>query len=56
SAQQQLVGMDQAVLAIQNISQASGQNVASTRQTETAAQNLHELGVKLKEMLQIYRL
>ncbi|CAB1369452.1 methyl-accepting chemotaxis protein [Denitratisoma oestradiolicum] len=55
SAQQQLVGMDQAVLAIQNIREASSQNVASTRQTEGAAQNLHELGVKLKQLVARYR-
>ncbi|RTL50585.1 MAG: HAMP domain-containing protein [Rhodocyclaceae bacterium] len=55
SAQQQLVGMDQAVLAIQNIREASTQNVASTKQTEAAAQNLHELGVRLKQLVARYR-
>ena len=54
SSQQQLVGMDQAVLAIQNIREASTQNVASTRQTESAAQKLHELGVKLKGLVDQY--
>jgi len=44
SAQQQLVGMDQVALALQNIEQASAQNVASTKQTERAAQNLRDLG------------
>jgi methyl-accepting chemotaxis protein len=55
SAQQQLVGMDQAVLAIQNIRQASAQNVAGTRQAEGAARNLHELGLKLKQLVEAYR-
>lgn len=50
SAQQQLVGMDQAVLAIQNIREASAMNAASTRQAEGAARNLHELGQKLKTL------
>lgn len=52
SAQQQLVGMDQAVLAIKSISHASSRNVESARQAETAAQNLHELGLKLKQLVE----
>ncbi len=55
SAQQQLIGMDQSVLAIQNIREASSQNVASTRQAEAAAQRLHQLGVKLKALLDQYK-
>ena len=55
SAQQQLVGMDQVALAMQNINQASVQNVASTKQAETAAQNLHGLGQKLKLLVEQYR-
>jgi methyl-accepting chemotaxis protein len=54
SAQQQLVGMDQVVMAMQNIEQASAQNAASTKQTENAAQNLHDLGVKLKQVAEQY--
>jgi methyl-accepting chemotaxis protein len=54
SAQQQLAGMDQVALAMQNINQASNQNVASTRQAEGAAQNLHELGVRLKSLVERY--
>ena len=56
SAQQQMVGMDQVVLAMQNINQASVQNVASTRQAETAAQGLHGLGVSLKQLVEQYRM
>jgi methyl-accepting chemotaxis protein len=54
SAQQQLVGMDQVGLAMQNIEQASAQNVASTKQTESAAQKLYDLGQKLKQVVEQY--
>jgi methyl-accepting chemotaxis protein len=47
--------MDQVALAMENIKQASTQNVASTRQTETAAQSLHELGQKLKHLVEGYK-
>ncbi|MEW6735779.1 MAG: methyl-accepting chemotaxis protein [Acidobacteriota bacterium] len=56
SGQQQLVGMDQVAIAMENIKQASSQNVASTKQTEIAAQNLHELGQKLKGIVLKYKL
>jgi methyl-accepting chemotaxis protein len=46
-----MVGMDQVALAMDNIKQASTQNVAGTRQAEVAAQSLHELGVKLGAMI-----
>ena len=52
SSQQQLVGMDQVAMAMENIKQASTKNVASTKQAETAAQGLHELGQKLKQLLE----
>jgi methyl-accepting chemotaxis protein len=55
SSQQQLVGMDQAVLAIQNIREASLQNVSGTKQTENTAQNLHELGLRLKQLIGRYQ-
>jgi len=55
SSQQQLVGMDQVALAMDNIKQASTQNVAGTKQTETAAQNLHELGQRLKQTVERYK-
>jgi methyl-accepting chemotaxis protein len=55
SAQQQLVGMDQVALAMQSIAQASAQNVASTKQTESAAQNLNTLGLKLKQLVEQYQ-
>ena len=56
SSQQQLVGMDQVVMAMENIKQASEQNVASIREVETATANLNELGQKLKELVERYKL
>jgi methyl-accepting chemotaxis protein len=50
SSQQQLAGMDQIAPAMENIKQTMAQNVASTGQTQLAAQNLHDLGLKLKEL------
>lgn len=54
SSHQQLIGMDQVALAMENIKQASAQNAASTKQTETTAQGLHELGQKLKQLVERY--
>ncbi|WP_051711083.1 methyl-accepting chemotaxis protein [Andreprevotia chitinilytica] len=56
SAQQQLVGMGQAAIAMQSIKEASEQNVASTRLTGDTAQTLHTLGQKLKDLLEQYQL
>jgi len=47
SSQQQMVGMDQVAMAMESIKQASVQNVSGTKQAETAAQSLHELGQRL---------
>jgi len=55
SSQQQLVGMDQVALAMENIKVASTQNVASTKQAEIAAKGLHELGQKLKQLVEQYK-
>lgn len=52
SSQQQMVGMDQVALAMDNIKQASLQNVSGTRQAEAAAQNLHELGRRLSALIE----
>jgi methyl-accepting chemotaxis protein len=56
SSQQQLVGMDQVALAMENIKQASIQNAESIRQVETASRNLNETVQKLKQMAGRYRL
>lgn len=55
SSQQQLVGVDQVVTAMENIKQASAQNVAGAKQLETAARNLNDLGQRLKQMVEQYR-
>ncbi|TAN39526.1 MAG: methyl-accepting chemotaxis protein [Nitrospirae bacterium] len=55
SSQQQLAGMEQVALAMENIKQATQQNVAGTKQAERAAHDLNELGQKLKEMVEIYK-
>ena len=54
SSQQQLVGVDQVVGAMESIRQASSQNVASAQQLETAARGLNNLGQRLKQMVQRY--
>lgn len=56
SVQQQLVGSEQVAMAMENIKQASLQNVASTKQAEAAAANLHDLGQKLKAIVGRYKL
>lgn len=55
SSQQQMVGMDQVALAMENIKQASIQNVSGTKQAEAAAESLHELGQKLKQLAEQYK-
>ena len=55
SSQQQMVGMDQVAQAMENIKQASVQNVSGTKQAEVAAQGLHELGQKLQQLAMQYR-
>jgi methyl-accepting chemotaxis protein len=54
SSQQQLVGMDQVALAMENIKQASYQNVESSRLAESAAQQLQTLGSTLKQLTAKY--
>ncbi|MBL6985887.1 MAG: MCP four helix bundle domain-containing protein [Methylobacter sp.] len=52
SSQQQLVGMDQVALAMENIKQAITQNMVGTKQSEVAALNLHAQGVKLRQLIE----
>jgi len=56
SSHQQQVGMDQVALAMDNIRQASAQNAAGTKQAESAAHNLNELGQKLKQLAEQYQM
>lgn len=55
SAQQQFAGVDQVTVAMENIKQASEQNVEGTRQMELAARNLDTLGRRLKELVAKYQ-
>lgn len=55
SSQQQVVGMDQIGLAMNNINQAGTENAASMMQAEKAAKGLNELGQKLKILVEQYK-
>lgn len=56
STQEQLIGIDQVAIAIQNILQASKQNATATQQAETGAKNLNLLGQNLKAVAQKFTL
>ncbi len=56
SGHQQMVGMEQVAQAMENIKEASTLSVTSTRQAEQSAQNLHELGQKLKGLVERFKL
>ena len=51
SAGQQAVGMEQIRQAITNIQEATRQNLTASRQTESAAQDLNQLGHRLVELV-----
>jgi methyl-accepting chemotaxis protein len=52
STQEQLIGIDQVTIAIQNILQASKQNATGSQQAEAGAKNLNTLGQNLKALVQ----
>lgn len=52
SSQQQIAGMDQIVPAMENIRQASEQNVSGIRQVQQASHDLAELGRNLKAIIE----
>lgn len=56
SANEQLIGMDQVAMAMESIKLASEQNLGGMKQAESAAQNLHQLGQTLKQLVEQYRL
>lgn len=56
SSNEQLIGMDQVATAMENITQASQQNAAGTKQAEESARALHELGGRLREVVERYKL
>lgn len=51
SSQQQMVGMDQLAMAMENIKLSTMQNMESTKNAEAAANSLHKLGLKLKALV-----
>jgi methyl-accepting chemotaxis protein len=55
SSQEQSVGMDQVALAMENIKYASLQNAQTTKQLESSAKNLKDMGNKLKDLIQNYK-
>jgi methyl-accepting chemotaxis protein len=52
---QQAAGVEQVAVAMQNINQTTVQSLASTRQTERAARELHELASSLSEIVEQYQ-
>jgi methyl-accepting chemotaxis protein len=56
SSQQQLVGMDQIGIAMHNINQAGTETSASMTQAEDSLKNLRELGQKLKELVEQFKM
>lgn len=50
SSQQQFLGMDQVVAAMENIKVASSQNASTTHQLEGSVQNLKSLGENLRKL------
>ena len=55
SSQQQLIGMDQVVSAMENIRESSLQMASSTKQTEKSAHDLHNLGQRLQGIVKFYK-
>jgi len=54
SIQDQVAGMDQISLAIEKIRDAAQKNLDTTRKAEKTAEDLHELGVRLKKITEQY--
>ncbi len=52
---QQLTGVEQIALAMQNINQATVQSLAGTRQAEKSAQDLNQLAVTLSRIVKQYQ-
>ncbi len=55
SGRQQLAGIDQVSSAMESIRNATNQNLDGSRQLETAAKNLNDLGQKLKHSVELYK-
>ena len=54
SSEQQLLGIDQVVVAMENIQRASTQNAVNMTRIQTAAQNLSGVGASLSTLVQQY--
>lgn len=55
STNEQMAGIDQVALAMENIKKATEQIVSGARQSEESTKNLNELGIKLKQMVERYK-
>lgn len=55
ASQQQLVGIDQVSTAMESIKRAIARNVTSSKQLETSARHLRELGTKLEQLVSRYK-
>ena len=55
SSQQQTLGVDQVASALENIQQASMQNLGGAKKLEASANNLEVLGSELKTLVEHYR-
>jgi len=55
SSQEQVVGMDQISIAMEDIRTAAQNNLEVTRQVEKTARDLHDLGNSLKEITERFR-
>jgi len=53
--QQQLAGMDQITMAMENIQTASSQNLDGTKKVESTVRNLHDLGQRLKQLVDKFK-
>ncbi len=56
STNEQVIGIDQVALAMDNIKRASEQIAASIRHAESSSMNLHELGIRLKQVIGRFRI
>ncbi len=55
STNEQMAGIDQVALAMENIKKATEQIVSGARQSEESTKNLNELGIKLKQIVERYK-
>lgn len=56
TSQQQLIGIDQVTVAMNNINEASTQHVEHMKQIETAVSSMNSVGEILKDLINKYRL